>query len=130
MVLAMFATEREVRANTDPGTGALIWQMLVAGLIGAGFYFRRITSWFKNQEGSKELNEPAPPTQPITTSFRDPAGSLFRYQGRVLRVVNAIGAVDLEAFLASQPGRKPMAAGAVVPTRALDVAECRELKRA
>ena len=73
------------------------------------------------------MSEPAPSAQSITASFRDPAGSLFRYQGRVLRVVNAIGAADLEAFLASPSGQKLMAAGTVVPTRALDAAECRAL---
>jgi 2-polyprenyl-3-methyl-5-hydroxy-6-metoxy-1,4-benzoquinol methylase len=73
------------------------------------------------------LREPAPPTQAITASFRDPAGSLFHYQGRILRVVNAIGAADLEAFLASASGQKLMAAGTVIPTRALEAAECREL---
>jgi hypothetical protein len=45
----------------------------------------------------------------------------------VLRVVNAIGAADLEAFLASRSGQKLMATGTVIPTRALDAAECREL---
>ena len=54
MVLATFATEREARAYTDPGTGALLWQMMVAGLVGVGFYFRRITSWFKNRKGPKD----------------------------------------------------------------------------
>ena len=73
------------------------------------------------------MSEPATRTQPITASFRDPAGSLFRYQGRVLRVVNAIGAADLEAFLAAPSGQRLMVAGTVVPTRALDAAECREL---
>jgi SAM-dependent methyltransferase len=73
------------------------------------------------------LSEPATRTDSITASFRDPAGSLFRYRGRVLRVVNHIGAPDLEAFLAAPSGRKLMAAGAVVPTRALDAAERREL---
>ena len=53
MALAMFATEREARAYTDPGSGALIWQMLVAGLVGVSFYFRRITAWFKNRKGPK-----------------------------------------------------------------------------
>ena len=53
MVLAMFATEREARAYTDPGSGALIWQMAVAGLVGVSFYFRRITAWFKNRKGPK-----------------------------------------------------------------------------
>ena len=42
-------------------------------------------------------------------------------------MVNGVGAADLEAFLASQSGQKLMAAGAVVPTRALDAAACREL---
>jgi len=73
------------------------------------------------------LSPSAPPTPPITASFRDPAGSLFHYQGRILRIVNALGAADLEAFLASPSGRQLMASGAVVPTRALSPAECREL---
>lgn len=54
MALAMFATEREACAYTDPGTGALLWQMMVAGLVGVGFYFRRITSWFKSRKGPKD----------------------------------------------------------------------------
>jgi hypothetical protein len=54
IALAMFATEREARAYTDPGSGALIWQMLVAGLVGVSFYFRRITTWFKNRKGPKD----------------------------------------------------------------------------
>ena len=54
IVLAMFATEREARAYTDPGSGALIWQMLVAGLVGVSFYFRRITAWFKNRKGPRD----------------------------------------------------------------------------
>ena len=53
VALAMFATEREARAYTDPGTGALIWQMMVAGIVGVGFYFRRITGWFRNRKGPK-----------------------------------------------------------------------------
>jgi SAM-dependent methyltransferase len=73
------------------------------------------------------LSRPAPQAQSITASFRDPAGSLFRYRGRVLRVVNHVGAADLEAFLAAPSGQKLMAAGTVVPTRALDAAECRQL---
>jgi nitrate/nitrite transporter NarK len=53
MALVAFATEREARAYTDPGTGALIWQMLLAGIAGAAFYFRRITSWFKSRKDRK-----------------------------------------------------------------------------
>ena len=54
VALVMFATEREARAYTDPGTGALIWQMLMAGVVGVGFYFRRITTWFKNRKGPRD----------------------------------------------------------------------------
>ena len=53
VALVMFGTEREARAYTDPGTGALIWQMLVAGVVGVGFYFRRITTWFRNRKGPR-----------------------------------------------------------------------------
>ena len=53
LALAMFATEQEARAYTDPGTGALIWQMALAGIAGVAFYFRRITNWFKNRKGPK-----------------------------------------------------------------------------
>ena len=53
IALAMFATEREARAYTDPGSGALIWQMAVAALVGVSFYFRRIASWFKNRKGPR-----------------------------------------------------------------------------
>jgi len=45
----MIGTEREARAYADPGTGAMVWQLLVAGFLGAMFYFRRFTTWFKNK---------------------------------------------------------------------------------
>jgi hypothetical protein len=43
----LVAAEKEARAYTDPGTGALIWQMLAAGFVGLMFYLRRFTTWFK-----------------------------------------------------------------------------------
>jgi hypothetical protein len=54
IALAMFATEREARAYAEPGSGALIWQMPAGVFVGVGFYFRRITSWFKNRKGPKD----------------------------------------------------------------------------
>ena len=54
LLLVSFATEHEARAYTDPGSGMLLWQMLVAGFVGVMFYLRRITSWFKGKKGSKD----------------------------------------------------------------------------
>jgi len=54
IILVMFATEHPARAYTDPGSGAMIWQMLVAGFVGVAFYFRRFTSWLRNRKGSRD----------------------------------------------------------------------------
>ena len=54
LALLSFGTEREAHAYTDPGSGMLIWQMLLAAFAGAMFYFRRFTSWFKNRKGPRE----------------------------------------------------------------------------
>jgi len=53
LLVLMIGTERKACAYTDPGTGAMIWQMLVAGFVGAAFYFRRFTTWFK-KKGRKD----------------------------------------------------------------------------
>jgi hypothetical protein len=54
LLILLIGTEREARAYTDPGTGAMIWQMLVAGFVGAAFYFRRFTTWFKNRDKGRK----------------------------------------------------------------------------
>ena len=43
--IIFFATTRDAQAYIDPGSGALIWQMLVAAFIGALFYIRNIWRW-------------------------------------------------------------------------------------
>jgi hypothetical protein len=53
IALVMFATERQASANADPGTGALLWQMLAASLIGVAFSYRRITGWYKNRKAPR-----------------------------------------------------------------------------
>ena len=40
-VLVLWAAEGHLDAYIDPGSGALIWQAIVAGFVGAAFYFRR-----------------------------------------------------------------------------------------
>jgi len=53
-ILLLFATERQAMAYTDPGSGALIWQALVAGFVGLLFYVRRISTWFNKRKGPKD----------------------------------------------------------------------------
>ena len=48
-VCLIFASN--AHAYIDPGSGALLWQMLVAGFMGALFYFRR---FFKRSHTRKE----------------------------------------------------------------------------
>lgn len=52
----LVAAEQEALAYTDPGTGALIWQMLAVGFVGLLFYARKFTAWFKriNKKDAKE----------------------------------------------------------------------------
>jgi ABC-type thiamine transport system substrate-binding protein len=37
-------TPRPAQAYTDPGSGLLLWQILVAGAVGLLFYFRKFKS--------------------------------------------------------------------------------------
>ena len=48
-LILLVAFEKPAAAYADPGTGALLWQMLAAGFVGVIFYFRRITAWFKRK---------------------------------------------------------------------------------
>ncbi len=52
-------------------------------------------------------------------SFRDPAGQLFRFPGRLVRAVLPEGTADLDAFLASAAARLFTQAGNLVRTEAL-----------
>jgi hypothetical protein len=36
-------------AYTDPGTGAMIWQLLMGAGLGALFYLRRIINWISGR---------------------------------------------------------------------------------
>ena len=54
LLLVSFATEQEARAYTDPGTGAMIWQMMAAAAVGVIFYFRRFLGWFKPKKKDQQ----------------------------------------------------------------------------
>jgi len=63
----------------------------------------------------------------MVASFRDPSGSLLAMDGRILRLVTAAGAADLNAFLGTKPAAELLESGKVVPTRVLDHAEIEAL---
>ncbi len=50
-VLLTVGTASNAEAYMDPGSGALIWQTLLAAGIGVTFYFRRVLRWFKRDKG-------------------------------------------------------------------------------
>ena len=49
-VIIAIGAEQEIQAYTDPGSGALIWQMAVAGFVGSLFYVRRFVSWLRGRK--------------------------------------------------------------------------------
>jgi hypothetical protein len=58
LLLCLFVGfETEAKAYTDPGTGALIWQVAAAGFMGAMFYFRRIKLFFVGLRKKQKNND-------------------------------------------------------------------------
>jgi hypothetical protein len=50
---ALAFSANQAYGYTDPGTGALIWQIVMAGAVGALFYVRRFTSWVRLRRRNK-----------------------------------------------------------------------------
>ena len=59
MVIILIAGVTPAHAYTDPGTGALIWQMLIAASVGVMFYARRALNWVRELFGKRR-----PPSAP------------------------------------------------------------------
>ncbi len=38
---------------TDPGSGAMMWQILASSVVLVGFYYSRLINWVKRLTGSK-----------------------------------------------------------------------------
>jgi hypothetical protein len=47
-----------ILAYIDPGSGALVWQAIVAGLVGVSYYFRK---YFGRLFGKSKSQDPPPP---------------------------------------------------------------------
>ncbi|HXG92275.1 MAG TPA: hypothetical protein VNN73_07890 [Blastocatellia bacterium] len=52
-ILVLLLAEVRAYAYTDPGSGALIWQMLLAASFGVMFYLRKIIGWVRRLTSSK-----------------------------------------------------------------------------
>lgn len=50
VLLLTALSERPAYAYADPGSGALMWQALMAAVAGAAFYFRRFLSRFTDRQ--------------------------------------------------------------------------------
>jgi hypothetical protein len=50
----LIVAQTPVFAYTDPGSGTLILQMLLAAAFGVMFYLRRIIGWFRRLKSDRE----------------------------------------------------------------------------
>jgi len=54
-VAVLVVAETRAYAYTDPGSGALIWQMLVGASVGVMFYLRRIIGWARDLKSKRSV---------------------------------------------------------------------------
>jgi len=49
VAIVSFATAQEAKGYIDPGSGAVIWQVIVATIVGGLFYIRKLNPirWFR-----------------------------------------------------------------------------------
>ncbi len=53
LLLLLAASERSLKAYSDPGSGALLWQVLAGAAIGALYYLRRIVAFFQKKDRNR-----------------------------------------------------------------------------
>ena len=56
VLVLLIAAQARVYAYTDPGSGTLIWQMIVASSLGLLFYVRRIVTWARGLKGRSKAD--------------------------------------------------------------------------
>jgi hypothetical protein len=49
LLSTLFLLPAAAGAYTDPGSGALLWQMLMAAFVGVMFSLRRMANWFRSR---------------------------------------------------------------------------------
>jgi hypothetical protein len=48
------AAEREAAAYTDPGSGALLWQVIASAFVGLMFYGRKVLNWTRRRNNRED----------------------------------------------------------------------------
>jgi hypothetical protein len=54
LLAILLATPKPAHAYVDPGSGAMLWQIAAAGVIGSLFYVRRAFTWVRDHMGLRE----------------------------------------------------------------------------
>jgi hypothetical protein len=54
LLAVLLATPKPAHAYVDPGSGAMLWQIAAAGVIGSLFYVRRAFTWVRDHLGMRE----------------------------------------------------------------------------
>jgi hypothetical protein len=67
--VVFFGSAGQAHAYADPGSGALVWQMLVAGFVGALYYFRKFASRLMDRKNQPGLNESPLPQHQCQTEL-------------------------------------------------------------
>jgi hypothetical protein len=53
LVAVLLATPKPAHAYVDPGSGAMLWQVAAAAVIGSLFYVRRLFTWVRELLGPR-----------------------------------------------------------------------------
>ena len=53
LLLVLLAVPQPASAYVDPGSGAMLWQVAAAAVIGSLFYVKRAVAWIKGRFGMR-----------------------------------------------------------------------------
>jgi len=57
LAMWLMATPQPAHAYVDPGSGAMVWQLLAAAAIGSLFYVRKVFTWVRDRLSSSRMTD-------------------------------------------------------------------------
>jgi hypothetical protein len=60
IAMLLLATPQPAHAYVDPGSGAMLWQILAAAVIGSLFYVRKVFTWVRGHLSFRSNRVTAP----------------------------------------------------------------------